>query len=224
MDIEITNIAEKVVNHLRFQIISGILPSGQKLNEVNLSESLGISRIPLREALRILENEHLIVSMPRKGSIVKKISLDDLREIYQTRMMIESYAIDLLRLKKIDDLSKLELSLQKAFGLPVPSADSPEEFLHYMEVFADYHTKLVETTGNNRIVQFYRTISSNLKRYQFLALLKSNERSLQFHQEILSLLKKKAHASAKKIMLRHINESLRCLEKKIRENGVPEEK
>jgi GntR family transcriptional regulator, rspAB operon transcriptional repressor len=219
---EISTISETVAKHLRLQIITGKLPSGQKLNEMQLATSLGISRPPLREAFRILENEHLLVSTPRKGTTVRNISIEDLREVYQIREMIECYAIDLLKDKDIKDLSKAETLLREATGLSVPSGDNPEELLHYLEVFADFHVKLIESTGNSLLLHLYRTITLNLKRYQFmhLALPGSGARSLAHHREILSLLKKNGHGKAKNIMKSHINLALKSLEKKIARNKV----
>jgi DNA-binding GntR family transcriptional regulator len=219
---KISTVTDTVAEHLRLEIITGNLASGERLNEVQLSTSLGISRPPLREALRILENEHLVLNTPRKGTVVSSISIEDLREVYQVREMIECYAIDLLKTNNVKDLSKMEEVLKEASSLIVPSGDNAEEFLHYLEVFADYHTKLIESTGNSRLLHFYRAIDLNLKRYQFinLAIPGSGTRSLQHHREILSLLRKNAHGEAKRLIKHHIKLALKAVEEKITRNNV----
>jgi DNA-binding GntR family transcriptional regulator len=216
---EINSVSNAVADYLRLEIITGRLGSGHKVNEVHLASQLGISRPPLREALRILEKEHLVVSTPRKGTVVSEISIEDLREVYQVREMIECYAIDLIGMKIFKDLRKIESVLSKASDLPAPANDDPKELLQHLIVFADYHVKLIESTGNRRLVDFYRTIDLNLKRYQFmnLAIPGSEAKALEDHREILQLLKKNAYEKAKKIMRSHINLSLKSLEKKIEE-------
>jgi DNA-binding GntR family transcriptional regulator len=100
-------ITRALVQHLRKQIIMGILPPGSSLIENQLSSELGISRPPLREALRVLEYEGLIKNFPRKGSFVSEMSVKDFVEVSQIRIMIESFAIDLLQQKHITDCSLL---------------------------------------------------------------------------------------------------------------------
>jgi len=78
----VTNIATE---YLRKQIITGEMAAGQRINETDLASCLDISRPPIREAFRILENEHLVVNIPRKGTNVTKISSEDLQDIYQAR-------------------------------------------------------------------------------------------------------------------------------------------
>jgi len=214
-NLDLPNIPTTVANHMRSLIISGQLSSGQKLNEVQLSKRLGISRPTLRAAFQILENECLVASTPRKGTNVKKLSIEDLRELYDAREMIECYAIDLIESKQIKDLSALDRSLGEASLLTVPKGDNVDDRLHYLDVTSDFHIRLVHVTGNQRICQFYRTIASNLKQYQFMHLTipGMGGRSLEYHQEIFSLLKKGAYSSAKKTLVRHFNNTLKDLER-----------
>jgi DNA-binding GntR family transcriptional regulator len=215
---EFNTVSNAVADHLRMEIITGRFVTGQKVNEVQLASSLGISRPPLREALRTLEKEHLVVSTPRKGTVVTGISIKDLREVYQAREMIECYAIDLLLTTKAKDLRNVEIALREASDLPIPSGENTEELLHYLEVSSDFHVKLIESTGNYLLVDFYNTIALHLKRYQFmcLAIPGSVPLSLEHHRQILSSLKKTEYGKAKDIMKNHIDFSLQSLEKKIK--------
>jgi len=104
---EIKSVTDSVTQYLRKQIITSELAAGQRLNETNLASHLSISRPPIREAFRILENEHLVVNIPRKATYVSDISIEDLQEVYQAREMLECYAIDLLKDKNISDLLHL---------------------------------------------------------------------------------------------------------------------
>jgi DNA-binding GntR family transcriptional regulator len=114
---EIKSVPKTVVEYLRDRILVGQLAPRQKLSENDLASKLDISRPPLREAFRILEYERLIFTIPRKGTYVSNISIEDLQDVYQAREMIECYAIDLLKAKNIKDLPQMELAVSSTSGL-----------------------------------------------------------------------------------------------------------
>ena len=90
-------LTRSLVDDLRTLIIMGDFAPGSKINEIRLASDLGISRSPLREALRTLGNERLIMNIHRRGSFVTETSQKDLAEMFQIREMIECYAITLLK-------------------------------------------------------------------------------------------------------------------------------
>ena len=222
---EIKSVPKTVVEYLRDQILVGQLAPGQKLNENDLASKLDISRPPLREAFRILENELLVISIPRKGSYVSDVSIEDLQDLYQAREMIERYAIDILKLRNITELPEVELAAEATSRLSTPSSDDAEAMLRYARAFADYHIRLVESAGNARLLQFYRGLSSNLTRYKIMYLFieGSGPRSIREHRQFLDLIKRKAYKEAKKLMREHINVSFEFLQKKILHNKMGKE-
>jgi len=212
----VTNIATE---YLRKQIITGEMTAGQRINETYLASFLNISRPPIREAFRILENEQLVVNTPRKGTKVTKISMGDLQEVYQVREMLECYAIDILKTKNISLLPNATASVESTSSLPMPSHDNKEEVFAYLKAFVDFHIKLIESTGNNWVVHFYNAIASHLARYQFFYLYipESGSRSVEEHQHILSLIKAGNYEKAKKFMREHINYTFEFLRNKMLE-------
>jgi DNA-binding GntR family transcriptional regulator len=82
----------KVFNQIQNDILNGIYQPGDSLIETRLSEDMGVSRTPIREAIRQLELEGLVQSIPNKGAIVKGVSAQDIEDIYTIRMMIEGLA------------------------------------------------------------------------------------------------------------------------------------
>ena len=204
---ELLGLARSLIDDLREKIIVGELVPGQKINEIQLASALGISRSPLREALRVLENEHLIGSIPRKGSFVTEISLEDLKEAYQIREMIECYAIDVLKENQIVELPQVVSSANKTSMLREPSGgDSANVKLTYITGMADYHYALIKSTGNKRLFQSYQTIHSSINRYIFLNAFR--EGSLQHkgeeHYQILECIQQKKYEEAKTVMRNHI--------------------
>ena len=167
MEIETLSVTNSIVEYLRGKIIIGELPGGQRLNENQLAPKLGISRPPMREAFRILEHEHVIVSIPRKGVYIKELSIKDCQEVYQMREMLECFAVDLLKAQNISSLQEVSSALTSASGLLIPPDDDQDQRLKYLKIFADFHIKMVEASGNNRLDYFYKSIQSTLYRYQF---------------------------------------------------------
>jgi DNA-binding GntR family transcriptional regulator len=205
---EILNVTGSVLHFLRDKIITGELKSGQKLNESTLSSSLGISRPPLREAFRVLEKDHLVVNIPRKGTYVAELSVRDFEELSQTREMIECYAIDLLKASDIRNLPKVTLAINRALSLPLPlNTVDPEQLLNYIRVFIDFHTSLVESAGNSRLTYIYHSINLNLARYQFVYFYVHGaaEHSLDDHKRTLELIRNGDYDLAKEELKKHIH-------------------
>lgn len=223
---EIKSITESVVEYLRLQIITGELAAGQRINETELASYLNISRPPLREAFRILENEYLVVNIPRKATYISDISIEDLKEVYQAREMLECYAINFLKDRNIRDLPNVTASVESASDLSTPSQDNREEVFTYLKAFVDFHIKLIESTGNHWVIHFYNSISSHLARYQFIYLYipGSGRRSIEEHNQILDFIKTGNYEKAKKFMREHINYTFEFLKNKIWNSEMREEK
>ena len=121
---KIVSVSEYLVDHLRTEIITGSLEPGEKIKEYQLSDNLDVSRPILREVLRTLESERLVNIIPRKGSYVSTISLEDFIELYEIREMIECKAVDLFRRKKIKATPLICQAIKKESKLKVPSQDA----------------------------------------------------------------------------------------------------
>ena len=216
----ILGVTWSVVEHLRDNIITSELAAGQKLNEIELSSQLGISRAPLREAFRILEEGHLVVSVPRKGCYVSDVSLEDFKGLYQAREMVECYSIDLIKEKKITAFPDIEQALHECSGAAVTPQNDRRKKLAYLRMFAKFHEKLVETAGNRQLISFYRKISLNLSRYQFMyAYLPGLTTDSQAgHSGILTLIEKGEYERAKQLLRDHIKHFVKLMEPKMLSN------
>jgi len=216
----IPGVAESIVQHLRMNIIEGTLAPGQKLNELELSARLGISRPPLREAFRILENENLVISIPRRGCYVSELSVTDCRQIYKARELIECGTIDCLKQRNIRDLLAVENALklteqQKA----IPSDDKKIAELGSRNPFPFFHIKLVESTGNNWLIRFYHTIAPTLARYQFICYVPEIlSRIQEEHRAILDLIKNGEYDAAKQLLKKHIDWYVKFIEQTLRKS------
>jgi DNA-binding GntR family transcriptional regulator len=223
---EILNVTGSVLQVLRNKIITGELKSGQKLNESTVSSSLGISRPPLREVFRMLEKDHMVINIPRKGTYVAELSIKDFEELSQVREMMECYAIDLLKTSNIRNLPKVTVALNKALSLPMSNNSvDPEELLNRIKVILDFHTSLVESTGNSRLAYNYHSISLNLARYQFLYFYTSGaaQHSLDDHAKTLEFIRDGNFDQAKEELRKHIHYTVELVKDRILYQAVSDE-
>jgi len=200
------SVKESATEYIRDKIITGEFVAGHAINETALASRLNISRPPIREALRTLENEHLVVSVPRKGTYVTELSIEDLRELYQLREMVEGYSVELLKEKNIRNLPAVSSSLEEFSRLPEPDDENMEQRLIYLRSSYDFHIKLVESSGNKMLTSWNTSVRSHLNRYQFIYFYipDSKQCSRESHQEILDLITVGNYEKAQKSLIKHI--------------------
>jgi DNA-binding GntR family transcriptional regulator len=205
--LKIDSVIDSVVKFLTAKIITGEFPPGQKLNEIDLAANLDVSRPSLREALRILEQKHLIRSIPRKGCYVAELSIEDFTALYHARQMIECYAINLFEILGKRQLPELEATIRKTSTLVLPPDNDPQKKLEHLQALVLFHYRLVEACGNKHMLRFYNTIASNLARYQFIYLYKPNVStdSYEDHRKILDHIGRGEYAKAKTRLIRHMS-------------------
>jgi DNA-binding GntR family transcriptional regulator len=217
--IENKSLTRNILEHLRSQIVTCQLPGGQKLNEIQLSSQLNVSRPPLREAFQILEQEHFIVSVPRKGRYVTKISQERYERLHEVKKMMECYAIDYLKAYNIRNLAAVELSIAELSKRPRPAED-PFEKLNYLEALFEFHVRLVDSVNNELLSLFYGTIRYNISRYQYwLRVLRSPNlfgpdvinAIIKEHHEIVNLINNGEYDGAKQFLVSHMDETLRLM-------------
>ena len=203
---KIVSVSEYLADYLRTEIITGSFEPGEKIKEYQLAEELEVSRPILREVLRTLESERLVDTLPRKGSYISSIGLEDFIELYEIREMIECKAIDLLKIKKLRDMPLIYQAVKNESELKVPSQDAPpKEFLQFFEIGLAFHSALISSAGNKRLSQYFRSIQYNLLRYHVFQDSEDLEAKTRVdHSELVSSLEKGQYAKAKKYLQDHI--------------------
>lgn len=217
------NLTSTVVETLREKIIIGELKPGHKLNEIDISMELGVSRPPLREAFRVLEKDNMAVSVPRKGTYVSALSLKDFTEVSQTREMIECFSMDLLKASDIRDLPKAERALQEAAALQSRFNITDEaELIRSIKVMHEFHVSLVEATGNSMLSRIYDSIGYTLARYQYIYfhIDDAARHSLEDHNGVLALVRKGNFDQAKEELRNHIHYTVDLVRNRIIHRAV----
>lgn len=205
--------------YLKEKIITGEMKPGQKINELELAEELAISRPPLREAFRLLENHGLVENIPRKGAYVTKLSLHNYEELTQIRMMIESFAIDLLKQKGITKLTNVVLTLNGSWNFSKQHYTKDNEILDQIQMFLDFHISLVKSTENSQLISIFNYVIDNLARYLFIYIQSDNalEHTLTKHENILRLFKDGDYGKAKQELIEHITFTMNLVNDKLQE-------
>lgn len=186
---EFLPLRDVVFNTLRKAILTGQLKPGERLMEVHLANRLGVSRTPIREAIRKLELEGLVVMIPRRGAEVAKITEKSLQDVLEVRRALDVLCVELA----CERISEEELErLRKA-------CDDFEQATHTKDTTliakADvcYHDIIVEATGNQRLVQLVNNLAEQMYRYRFVYLKdqSQHENLVEEHREILKCIEEK---------------------------------
>jgi DNA-binding GntR family transcriptional regulator len=150
------SLVELVARELHKLIVSGDLRPGERLIEERLTERFGVSRPPLREALRILEQDGLVQRLPRRGAIVTRLSADDVLEIYSLRWALERLALELsMPVEDLDRLSPMRDAIASMREAPDREA--------LLEANWRFHYALVSLPGHRRLLDSYRSLLSQLQ-------------------------------------------------------------
>ena len=180
---------------VRKAILKGELAPGERLMEIQLAEKLGVSRTPIREAIRKLELEGLVLMIPRKGAEVAKISEKSLRDVLEVRRSLEELAIELAcqRMSE-DDMAELE-RMQGNFK----SAIDRGEAMSIAQSDEQYHDVIYQGTRNDKLVQMLGNLREQMYRYRLEYIKDEDKRQVLLveHEHILNALKNRNIAQRK---------------------------
>ena len=202
---EVRTLKEQVVKLLREAIFSGRIKPGQRLNESELSRDLGLSRIPVREALQKLQEQGLVVDVPRRGKFVINLSEEEIQKINSLRIILEGEALRLCRAKitaeGVRDLTKL--------------IGKMERFREATEVDAsaldiEFHRTIWSHGGNEFLAKTLEGIVIPL--FAHRVLWRINRDMLGWgrilsnqHQQLLDYIEDKVDRPAEEVMLEHLS-------------------
>ncbi|HEY8426120.1 MAG TPA: GntR family transcriptional regulator [Limnochordales bacterium] len=200
---------ELVFEALREAIITGALKPGERLMEVQLADELGVSRTPVREAIRKLEHEGFVVMIPRKGAYVADISLKDVVEIFDVRTALEALAAQLAAERASDeDLERTERILVE-YGECVESGD----IARLIEVDTRFHEAIYQMAGNSRLKQMLSLLGEQVMRYRTMTLSHKPRmrKALEEHRRIVEAIAARDAQRAARLAREHIESAEHAL-------------
>lgn len=202
---------QQVAELLRQRIFNRELPPGSWIDELRIAEEFGISRTPLREALKVLAAEGLVTMKVRRGAYVTEVSEQDLREVYELLALLESDAAGVACARasaaELAELQALHHELQQA-AQPEPTG-SRERFFTLNERF---HLRLLELAGNRWRQQTVADLRKVMKLNRHSSLFKSGrmQESLKEHETILAALLARDTAAAVQAVKNHFTNGLQA--------------
>lgn len=191
-----------VFNTLRHAIITGEFAPGERLMEITLANRLGVSRTPVREAIRKLELEGLVTMIPRKGAQVAKITEKNLRDVIEIRCVLEEFAAS-LACERITEEEKAEMEqLHQQF---VQSAKT-HDILDIVEKDEQFHDAIFRATKNNRLITIINNLREQFYRYrmEYVKDIEQHSILVKEHEELMTAIFQKDSETAKQIMRTHL--------------------
>ncbi len=192
-----------VFNTLRQEILTGQMKPGERLMEIHLANKLGVSRTPIREAIRKLELEGLVIMIPRRGAEVAQITWKNLKDVLEVRRALDVLAIELA----CDRMTSEKLQeLQRACE-NFAEATKTKGLREIAEADVALHDLIVASTGNNRLIQLVNNLAEQMYRYRFEYIkdTSQHEKLVQEHHDIYLSILNKDKESAARAVRKHID-------------------
>jgi len=160
---EFLPLRDVVFNTLRQAILTGELKPGERLMEIHLANRLGVSRTPIREAIRKLELEGLVTMIPRRGAEVAQITEKSMNDVLEVRRAVDALCVELA----CDRITEEELEALKAACDAFERAVRTKDLKEIAKADVKLHDIIVQATGNKRLVQLVNNLSEQMYRYRF---------------------------------------------------------
>lgn len=202
-----------VFDSIRGAILSGMLKPGERLMEVQLAEKLGVSRTPIREAIRKLELEGLVIMLPRKGAYVADLSIKDITDVLEIRAALEGLASGLAALRMTEDeIEELKLTAQR-----FRQAIEADDFEGIVQMDIEFHDRIFKATRNEKLLQITNNLREQVQRFRIMYINKSNKSKelAKDHFEIVGAISARDMDKAEKIAKKHIENAEKYIMKMI---------
>ena len=193
---------EQTLDTMREAILTGELKPGQSLIEMDLSRQLGVSRAPIREALRILDSEGLIETIPYHGTTVRRLSKSDIEEIYSMRSLLETFAVEqVIRARNPEYLQRLR---DKVEQMILAGRDNNINTVNILD--RDFHDALIDMSGHSLLLSMWQTVAMKVR--QVMALVNRRNTDLtqiaRNHLPLLEAMERGDVTRAVELLQKHI--------------------
>lgn len=200
---EFLPLRDVVFNTLRQAILTGELKPGERLMEIHLANRLGVSRTPIREAIRKLELEGLVTMIPRRGAEVAQITEKSMNDVLEVRRAVDALCVELA----CDRITEEELRALKAACDAFEQAVKTKDVKKIAKADVELHDIIVQATGNKRLVQLVNNLSEQMYRYRFEYIkdFTQHEKLVEEHRIIYESIVKKDKETACEAAKMHID-------------------
>ena len=207
--IETRSLRDRVLDILREAILNGDLKPGQALREIDISEHLGVSRAPIREALQILNTEGLVEIIPYHGATVRYLTRTDIEELYSLRTVLETFAIRQIIAQEAPEHVE---QLYGCFHAMLAAAES-DDLKRVNQLDRDFHTTLIDLSGHSLLHKTWNVVSMRVR--QAMSLLNRRNRDLRQvaynHLPIVQAIEAGDEREALRLIEAHVADSSRLV-------------
>jgi len=214
------SLASLVLRELERRILGGEFACGTKLNEAELAAELGVSRGPIREAFRALEQSGLVTTEKNRGVFVRQVSIEEANEIYEVRAALEGM-IGRLAARRItpDQVAKIRAVVKQMHAV-----SRTRDAAAYYPLNVEFHELLAEAAGNRTLIANYRRVVNELNLYRRETLERSSENipaSTRDHEAIVEAVARGDEALAERLLHEHVITSRERLHRALATAGAP---
>lgn len=191
-----------VFNTLREAILKGDLKPGERLMELQLASQLGVSRTPIREAIRMLEQEGLAVTMPRKGAEVAKMTLKGMEDVLEVRAALDELASQLA----CERMTEAQMERLQARKADFEKSLATGNVKAIAEADVNFHDVIYEATGNPKLVNMLNNLREQIYRYrvEYLKDEKNYPKLIEEHEAIYQALIQRNKEAARVSIGEHV--------------------
>lgn len=211
---EFLPLRDVVFNTLRQAILTGDLKPGERLMEMHLASKLGVSRTPIREAIRKLELEGLVTMIPRRGAEVAQITEKSMNDVLEVRRAMDVLCVELA----CERISEEELNQLKAACEYFEQMTKTQDVKKIALADVALHDIILQATGNRRLIQLVNNLSEQMYRYryEYLKDFSQHERLVEEHRIIYESLVNKDKDTAQEAAMTHIDNQKKAIIRRIR--------
>lgn len=214
--IESKPLREKIADKIRTDIIRGVFRNGERLVEPKLAKNLGISRTPIREALRQLEGEGFIEIVPRRGAIVKELTIKDIDDLYAIKANLEGLAARQATANLTEEQLEILININRKFK--DYAEKNPNVSDEYLKDNIDFHNIFISASGNIKLVDILDGLSKNFQRLKSMLVADTGRavNAVKEHKKIIDAFISKDPDLAERTVRDHIISSWEYLKERIK--------
>ena len=216
MDVnEYLPLRDVVFNTLRQAILTGEMEPGERLMEIQLANKLGVSRTPIREAIRKLELEGLVIMIPRKGAEVAHITVKDMRDVLEVRSALEELAATLACKNVTAEYIEELKTANRVFEAAIVSKD----VVAIVNADVAFHNIIYSMTDNQRLIQLINSLSEQMYRYrlEYIKNESSHKTLIKEHNKLIEYIENGDKEKACELIREHITNQEKDIERTISE-------
>ncbi len=200
---------EIVSETLRQAIQEGTLQPGERLMEIQLAQELGVSRTPIREAIRKLELEGFVVMIPRRGTYVADISLKDVSQVFEIRSALEELAAGLAA----ERITEEEIEHLERMLVEIGDYIEDKDMDKIVEADVEFHEVLYKASRNDRLVEIINNLREQMLRFRSISMNQPGRlaKTWEEHRQLVEAIADRHITQARKIAVLHMEHSEQAL-------------